>query len=110
MKHLVLLLALLVPNVVFAATASWDPVVDPDLQGYNLYRALGTCATPGAFAKVSTYGLVTSGAVPNPTVNGSYCHKLTAFSAAGESVFSNTSEFKYVLFPPAAPQNFSVKP
>lgn len=100
----------LCPSISFAATASWDAVADPDLQGYNLYRASGSCVTPGAFAKVQSYGLVTSGPAPNPATNGTYCHKLTAFNAAGESVFSNTSEFKYVLFPPAAPQNFNVKP
>ena len=106
----ILLLLLLIPSSLFAATASWDAVVDPDLQGYNLYRAPGSCATPGPFAKVNTYGLVTSGPVSNPTVNGTYCHKITAFNPAGESLFSNTVELKYVLFPPAAPQNLSVKP
>lgn len=97
-------------SVSFAATASWDAVSDPELQGYRLYRAPGSCTNPGAFATIQTYGLVTSGAVPNPSVNGTYCHKLTAYNPAGESVFSNTSEFKYVVNPPLAPQNFSVKP
>lgn len=106
----ILLLLVLIPSSLFAATASWDAVVDPDLQGYNLYRAPGSCATPGPFAKVNTYGLVTSGPVSNPTTNGTYCHKITAFNPAGESLFSNTVELKYVLFPPAAPQNLSVKP
>lgn len=107
---LILLLILLVPTLSFGATASWDAVVDPELQGYNLYRAPGTCANPGAFAKVQSYGVVTSGAVPNPATNGVYCHKLTAANAAGESPFSNTSEFKYTVNPPPAPQNFGVKP
>lgn len=109
--HVLLLVfvALGIPITSYAATASWDAVVDSELQGYNLYRAPGTCATPGAFAKVQTYGVVTSGAVPNPSTNGLYCHKMTAFNQAGESVFSNTVEFKYVVVPPAAPQNLSVK-
>lgn len=92
----------------FAATASWDAT--PDADGYNLYRAPGDCATPGAFAKVQSYGLVTSGSVPNPIANGTYCHKLTAFNAAGESIFSNAVELKYIVVPPSAPQNLSVKP
>lgn len=93
----------------FAATASWDAV--PDAEGYRLYRAPGACANPGAFATVNTYGLVTTGAVANPTSNGTYCHKLTAFNSVGESPFSNTVEFKYTVAPPtSAPQNFGVKP
>lgn len=107
---LLALLAVLVPSISIAATASWDAVADPELQGYNLYRAPGACATPGAFAKVQSYGLVTSGAVPNPIANGTYCHKLTAFNAAGESIFSNAVELKYIVVPPSAPQNLSVKP
>jgi len=104
-----LLLMLLMPSVGLAATAAWDAVVDPDLQGYNLYRAPGTCATPGAFAKIQSYGLVTTGPIPNPTTNGTYCHRLTAFNPAGESAFSNSVEFKYVVVPPTAPQNLIVK-
>lgn len=109
--HVLLLVfvALGIPITSYAATASWDAVVDSELQGYNLYRAPGTCATPGAFAKVNTYGLVTTGPVANPTANGIYCHKITAFNPAGESLFSNTVEFKYVVNPPTAPQNLTVK-
>lgn len=94
----------------YAATAEWTAVADPELQGYKLYRAPGACASPGAYATVQTYGLVTSGPIPNPTANGLYCHKLTAFSPAGESLFSNTAEYKYVVVPPPAPQNLGVKP
>lgn len=92
---------------VFAATASWTSVAEAE--GYRLYRAPGACATPGAFATVQAYGLVTSGAVPNPTANGTYCHRLTAFNAVGESPFSNSVDFHYTVTPPVAPQNLSVK-
>ena len=108
-----LLLMLLMPSVGLAATASWDAVVDPDLQGYNLYRAPGTCTTPGGlpgdFVKIQSYGIVTTGPIPNPATNGTYCHRLTAFNPAGESAFSNSVEFKYVVVPPTAPQNLIVK-
>lgn len=111
MKRLYFLLGLLfLASPSWAATASWDAVVDAELQGYKLYRAPGPCTNPGAFATVQTYGVVTNGAVPNPATNGTYCHKLTAVNPAGESLFSNTSEFKYVVNPPPAPANFSVKP
>lgn len=108
MRTLLLVCLLGIPSLSFAATASWD--VTPDAEGYRLYRAPGTCATPGAFTTIQTYGLVTSGAVPNPAANGTYCHRLTAFNTVGESPFSNTVEFKYVVVPPVAPQNLSVKP
>lgn len=110
MKYLVIILLSFLPAMGWAATASWTTVVDPELQGYKLYRAPGTCTDPGAFAIVQTYGIVTSGVVPNPASNGTYCHRLTAFNPAGESPFSNTVEFKYVVNPPVAPQNLTVKP
>lgn len=108
--YILVLLALLLPSVSWATTASWEAVVDPDLQGYKLYRAPGTCDNPGAFAMVNTYGVVTTGTVANPATNGTYCHKMTAFNPAGESIFSNTVEYKYIVNPPPAPQNLSVKP
>lgn len=104
----VLILVLSVGSA-FAYTASWQAVVDPDLQGYRLYRAPGSCAAPGAFAVVDTYGVVTAGPVANPLTNGTYCHKLAAFNPAGESPFSNTVELKYVVNPPIAPQGLTVK-
>lgn len=110
MKLVSMLLMLLWGSTAFAATASWDAVVDPELTGYRLYRAPGPCSNPGAFAIVNTYGVVTTGPVANPTVNGTYCHRLTAYNPAGESLFSNTVELKYVVNPPPAPRNFSVTP
>ena len=110
MTRMLVFIMFLMPSLSWSATASWDAVVDPELQGYRLYRAPGTCAAPGAFAMVATYGLVTTGTVANPATNGTYCHRLTAFNPAGESLFSNTVELKYVVNPPPAPANLSVKP
>lgn len=105
----VIIAGLAAASLSYAATATWEAV--PEADGYKLYRALGTCANPGAFATVNTYGLVTTGAITNPSANGTYCHKLTAFNSAGESPFSNTVEFKYtVVGPTSAPRNFGVKP
>ena len=110
MKLVMIAVMVLLGGPAFAATASWDAVNDPDLQGYRLYRAPGSCVTPGAFATVNTYGVVTEGPVTNPSTNGTYCHRLTAFNAAGESPFSNMVELRYTVNPPPAPQNFGVTP
>lgn len=78
-----------------AATASWTAVDDPELQGYYLYIAAGSCAYPGEFALLQSYGLVTSGDVPVPQIDGTYCYQLTAHNAAGESAPSNRVELTY---------------
>lgn len=92
----------------WAITATWTESADAD--GYRLYRAPGSCVTPGTFAIIETYGVVTTGIVPNPATNGTYCYKLTAYNFTGESPFSNTVQLRSVTNPPLAPQNFGVKP
>ena len=91
-----------------ALTATWVEAADAD--GYRLYRASGTCATPGTFAIIETYGVVNTGVVPNPSTNGTYCYKLTAYNFAGESPSSNAVQLRSVTNPPLAPTNLSVKP
>ena len=101
-----------------AATATWVNAPDADLDGVNIYRAPGTCATQGAFSKIDTVRkpvgapMPTSDVLPNPTADGVYCHKLTSFDTAGNesTAFSNTAEFTYNVVPPPAPTQFSVKP
>lgn len=90
----------------WAATATWTESADAD--GYRLYRAPGACTAPGAFAIIETYGAVTTGSVPNPAENGTYCYKMTAYNFEGESPFSNTVQLRSVVNPPRAPQNFGV--
>lgn len=101
-------IGVMVASVAYGATASWEPVTDPSVKGYRLYRAPGACDNPGAFATVNTYGVVSTGPVAVPVTNGTYCHRLTAFNDAGESPFSNTVEFQYVVNPPPAPRGLSV--
>ena len=96
-----------------AATATWGPNdTVADFAGVNVYRAPGSRANPGAFAKVGMFPKpATSGALTDPAVDGAQCHRATAFDTAGnESVFSNTAEFTYNVVPPKAPATFSVTP
>lgn len=109
---LLLLCLLLWPVGVWAATAAWQANTEADLAGYHLYRAVGSCADPGAFALVNTYEkTAVNGVIVNPPNDGLYCHKLTAFdTSSNESLFSNSVEFTYNVIPPQAPQGLTVAP
>lgn len=93
-------------------TASWDANTEPDLNGYKLYMAAGTCASPGNFVTVATFPkTATSGLVPNPTADGAYCFRLTAFdTASNESPFSTSVQRDFNVVPPVAPGAFTITP
>lgn len=104
MKYLSLAVLLLLSSTAYATTASWNANTESDLAGYNLYRAPGSCASPGAFAKTDTYTkTAVTGPVTNPAVDGTYCFVITAFdTATNESVFSTKVEKLLNVVPPAA--------
>lgn len=108
MKTALVAIMLCAATSAWAATASWTGSAEAD--GYRLYRAAGTCAAPGPFTLIETYGAVTQGPVQNPTSNGVYCYRLTAYNFAGESAVSNAVELRSIVNPPLAPQNLTVTP
>lgn len=95
-----------------AETASWGPNdTVADFAGTKVYRAPGTCATPGSFAMVGNFPKpAVEGPIADPTTDGKYCFRATHYdTAANESLFSNTVEWDYNVVPPKAPV-LSVRP
>ena len=108
----IVLLVTVLGGFVIADAATVNLAVDAnteaDWASDNLYRASGTCALPGAFAKVQT---AVKSATPTfadtVSADGDYCYRATAVDTAGnESItFSNMVGVTVNVNPPAAPAN-----
>jgi hypothetical protein len=88
---------------------------EPDLAGYRLYRAPGTCAASGPFVAVLTVPPTTDGALVRyrdvNVPNGTFCYYATAFDVAGnESLPSNRVQTTVDAIAPAPPGNLRLIP
>lgn len=124
MKKLALLLVILCPILQAQTTQthrvdlSWTASTSTGVTSYNVYRAIGNCAT------LATTSLVVIGATATPTFSDttvnqappaagiSYCYAVTAVGTGGESAFSNLSQAVLLPFPsaPNAPTGLTAKP
>lgn len=110
--YLPFLFLLLGGGLASAATVNLavDPNTEDDWASDNFYRAPGSCARPGAFAKVGNVPKTTGGAAvlfsDTAVPDGTFCYRATALDTSGnESVFSNSVEVVVNINPPAAPTN-----
>ena len=88
---------------------TWNKNTEPDLAGYNVYRAIGSAPVKGITPKLNT-GMV---AISTPTyqdvltgaaVDGDYWYAVSAVDTAGnESAFSASADKVINVVPPAAP-------
>ena len=85
----------------------WDPVVHPDLAGYNVYQseAVGNSSTSW-LAIGSTAPGVTVFTVTLPDVLKSYTWTVTAFSSVGEESWMSNPVSKFRTGP-GSPQNLT---
>lgn len=93
------------PAMAATVNLAWDPNAESDLAGYAVYRAIGPCAAPGAFAKVAGVGLQTTAMIAGMG-DGEYCFAVTAYDTAlNESIQSNRVGVTVNMDPPQPPAN-----
>jgi hypothetical protein len=123
LKKLALLLVILCPILQAQTTQThrvdltWTASTTSGVTSYNIYRAVGNCATlaTSAFAQVGTSTTATfsdTTVLQTPPAGGtSYCYAVTALNGQ-ESVFSNLSQAVLLPFPaaPNAPTGLTAKP
>jgi hypothetical protein len=85
----------------------WDPVIHPDLAGYNIYQSEAVGNTSTVWAAIgSTAPGVTAFTVSSVDVSKTWTWTVTAFSTQGEESWLSNPVSKFRLGP-AAPQNLT---
>ncbi len=78
-------------------TTAWNPSVDTDVAGYNVYYGLAS----GSYSNVVAVGNTTTATISNLVDGTTYFIAATAVDSLGlESVFSNEAVFTNAITPP----------
>lgn len=73
--------------------------VAPNATGNRIYRKTETCNGPSPVVLLTEIPPEATAYTDTPVMTGTYCYRLTAFNAVGESAFSNPAE--RTILPPA---------
>ena len=85
----------------------WDPVLHPDLAGYNIYQSEAVGNTSTAWAAIGTTAPgVTAFTVTLPDVLKTYTWTVTAFSTLGEESWLSNPVSRFRAGP-GSPQNLT---
>lgn len=118
LKSLVVAVMLMLPTMVFAASATltWTPNTESDLAGYKVYRGNGVCAV-GPLQPLVVGGIAVSVNAPvatyvdttTPTFDGNLCYEVTAFDTANNESTHSVRATKVInLVPPVPPVGLTI--
>jgi len=114
MKKIITVMVFCLVLIGFASVAcaqvvnlQWDPVIHPDLAGYNVYQSEAVGNSSTAWAAIGTTAPdVTAFSVTLPDVLKTYTWTVTAFSTLGEESWLSNPVSRFRVGP-SPPQNLS---